>query len=350
MNSNVEFEAKTADDAVELACKELGVSKKQLKYDVLSYGSTGIFGLVGVKKARIRVYPPLASTEEPPTGRKQSPAKGRGRKPKKAAKTTQAPVSQEEVGGEPPPEVPEIAGTVLEQSPPHAVEEDNGEIRASSSLDQEETPVQDPAGLVENRTEPTADQEPEDSQDQKDEDGDGQYQEDGDEDEQEPAEDDPNLEQCMDLAVEASVTMARTIAKETTGKANQNSDGDIVVTLECEKPAVLIGRRGQTLDAIQYLVEKIVNRARANKLRIRVDAGDYLAKREDTLTKQAQRLGAKVRKSGKPASFSPMSAHDRRIVHLALKNEKGLRTQSRGSGYLRKLIIFPQKGQPRKPS
>ncbi|ACL05816.1 single-stranded nucleic acid binding R3H domain protein [Desulfatibacillum aliphaticivorans] len=319
MNSNVEFEGKTAEDAVELACKELGVSKKQLKYDVLSYGSTGIFGLVGVKKARIRVYPSAANAEAK-KGRKSGAAKGKGRKPKKAAEPKPAQVEEE-------PATPEACEPAAENAPEPV------EATIAEEVPETQAPQEDQTALEEAQ-EMEAD-----------------LADDADENEpNEAAEDDPNLEQCMELAIEASVTMARTIAEEAAGKASQNEDGDIVVTLECEKPAVLIGRRGQTLDAIQYLVEKIVNRARSKKIRVRVDAGDYLLKREESLIKQAKRLGAKVRKSGKPASFSPMSAHDRRIVHLALKNEKGIRTQSKGNGYLRKLVVFPQRGQAKKQS
>ncbi|SHK42177.1 spoIIIJ-associated protein [Desulfatibacillum alkenivorans DSM 16219] len=326
MNSNVEFEGKTADDAVELACKELGVVKKQLKYDVLSYGSTGIFGLVGVKKARIRVYPPAASAEAK-KGRKSGSAKGKGKKPKKAAEPT--PVQAEEETAAPETlETPETLEPAAEKAPEPV----------DAKVAEEAPELQEDQADLETDLEEVQAVE-------------ADFADDADEDEpSQAAEDDPNLEQCMDLAIEASVTMARTIAEESTGKASQNEDGDIVVTLECEKPAVLIGRRGQTLDAIQYLVEKIVNRARSKKIRVRVDAGDYLLKREESLIKQAKRLGAKVRKSGKPASFSPMSAHDRRIVHLALKSEKGIRTQSKGNGYLRKLVIFPQRGQAKKQS
>ncbi|MBI9076369.1 MAG: Jag N-terminal domain-containing protein [Desulfatibacillum sp.] len=323
MNTNLEFEAKTAEDAVDVACKELGVNKKQLKYDVLSHGSTGIFGLVGVKKARIRVYPSSAEAAsakaEPKKGRKPAGPRNKGRN-KKALETKDAPlpVEQEPVSLETEP-------VAISPGPETALASEVAkEIAEETELVMAQEPME--SSLIQ----------------EEEENGEAPY--------VAAAEDDPNIEQCMDLAVEASVTMARTIAEETTGAAKVNEDGDIIVSLDCEKPAVLIGRRGQTLDAIQYLVEKIVNRARSTKLRVRVDAGDYLAKREETLTQQAQRLGIKVMKTGKPASFSPMSAHDRRIVHLALKNETGLRTQSRGSGYLRKLIIFPQKDPSRNSS
>ncbi|WP_028315032.1 RNA-binding cell elongation regulator Jag/EloR [Desulfatibacillum aliphaticivorans] len=319
MNSNVEFEGKTAEDAVELACKELGVSKKQLKYDVLSYGSTGIFGLVGVKKARIRVYPPAANAEAK-KGRKSGAAKGKGRKPKKAAEPKPAQVEEE-------PATQEACEPAAENAPEPVEATIAEEVPETQEHQEDQTAIEEAQAMEADLADDADENEP-----------------------NEAAEDDPNLEQCMELAIEASVTMARTIAEEAAGKASQNEDGDIVVTLECEKPAVLIGRRGQTLDAIQYLVEKIVNRARSKKIRVRVDAGDYLLKREESLIKQAKRLGAKVRKSGKPASFSPMSAHDRRIVHLALKNEKGIRTQSKGNGYLRKLVVFPQRGQAKKQS
>ncbi len=106
---------------------------------------------------------------------------------------------------------------------------------------------------------------------------------------------------------------------------------------------MLIGKRGQTLDAIQFIVEKIINKRQHKRVRIQVDVGGYLEKRKANLKELASRTAEKVCKSGKPCSIGMMNAHDRRIVHLTLKNDKRIRTQSIGNGSLRKLMIFPKK-------
>lgn len=112
--------------------------------------------------------------------------------------------------------------------------------------------------------------------------------------------------------------------------------------------AVLIGRRGQTLEAIQYLVEKIINKRRGKRVRIQVDVEGYAKNRRASLKKLAGRTAEKVKRTGKPATIGQMNAHDRRIVHMALKDDNAVRTQSVGEGYIRKLVIFPKKNFYRK--
>ncbi|MGB9441176.1 MAG: R3H domain-containing nucleic acid-binding protein, partial [Desulfobacterales bacterium] len=92
-------------------------------------------------------------------------------------------------------------------------------------------------------------------------------------------------------------------------------------------------------------VEKIVNKHNPNndKIRVQVDVGGYLETRKANLEKLAERLADKSKRIRKPISLGQMSASDRRIVHLALKNDPDIRTKSRGEGYMRKLVIIPQK-------
>ena len=115
----------------------------------------------------------------------------------------------------------------------------------------------------------------------------------------------------------------------------------------------LIGKKGQTLEAIQSLVDKIVNRGnnRHDRIRIQVDVEGYLATRRLNLEKLAMRLADKSKKIRKPISLGQMNGYDRRIVHLALKDDPGVQTKSRGEGYMRKLVIFPKKDRAhRQPS
>ena len=107
----------------------------------------------------------------------------------------------------------------------------------------------------------------------------------------------------------------------------------------------MIGKHGQTLEAIQSIVEKIINKRNQHRIRVEVDVEGYLENRRNNLERQAARLAEKCKRIGKPVAVGQMNAHDRRIVHLALKDDKAVRTQSIGEGYLRKLMIFPQKNQ-----
>jgi spoIIIJ-associated protein len=117
----------------------------------------------------------------------------------------------------------------------------------------------------------------------------------------------------------------------------------IVLNIAGDGSGLLIGRKGQTLDALEYLINKIVHKGAEDKKRIVVDTENYRSRREESLVQLAQRLGDKAKRLGRPVTISPMSAHDRRIIHLALEEDKTLRTRSTGTGLYRKILISPEK-------
>jgi spoIIIJ-associated protein len=117
----------------------------------------------------------------------------------------------------------------------------------------------------------------------------------------------------------------------------------ITLTIEGDGSGILIGRGGQTLDALQYMVNKTISKNGKPRKRIILDTEDYRKKREKTLIALAKKLGEKVKRTRKPVTVSPMNSHDRRIVHLALQNDSQLITKSRGEGTFRKIIILPAK-------
>jgi spoIIIJ-associated protein len=117
----------------------------------------------------------------------------------------------------------------------------------------------------------------------------------------------------------------------------------IIITIEGDGSGLLIGKGGQTLDAIQYIVNKAVSRNGRELKRIILDTENYRDKKMKNLVALAEKVGEKVRRTKKPIALNPMNAHDRRIVHLALQNEKGIITKSRGEGALRKIIVIPSK-------
>jgi len=106
---------------------------------------------------------------------------------------------------------------------------------------------------------------------------------------------------------------------------------------------LIIGRGGQTLDAMQYIINKALGKNGKKRKRIILDTENYRKKRENTLIALAEKLGGKAKRTRKPVTVNPMNAHDRRIIHLALQNDKDLTTKSRGEGIFRKIIIIPTK-------
>lgn len=106
---------------------------------------------------------------------------------------------------------------------------------------------------------------------------------------------------------------------------------------------LLIGKKGQTLDAIQYIVSRASNKYGRGRKRIVIDTEDYRERRGKSLIALAEKLGQKVKKTKKPVTVSNLNAHDRRIIHLALQADESLTTKSRGEGTYRKVIILPNK-------
>ena len=106
---------------------------------------------------------------------------------------------------------------------------------------------------------------------------------------------------------------------------------------------LLIGKRGQTLHSLQFIVNKMFNRRGSRKAHIIIDTENYRERRRKALTEVALNLANRAKKSGRPATSSPLSAYDRRIIHLAVKDDRQVRTKSKGDGALRKVVVFPVK-------
>ncbi len=123
----------------------------------------------------------------------------------------------------------------------------------------------------------------------------------------------------------------------------EHTDGKIALNIVGDKSGLLIGRRGKTLDALQFIVNRAVNKTLEKKIRVVVDSENYRQRRRESLTQMALKIGDKAKRIMKPISTNPMNPHDRRIVHLALKEDEKLDTRSRGEGLLKKVVIIPKR-------
>lgn len=123
-------------------------------------------------------------------------------------------------------------------------------------------------------------------------------------------------------------------------------DGEkIILDAHGGESGLVIGKKGATLDALQYLVNRLVSKRPQEGPLIVVDAEGYRGRREDSLVDMAQRLAEKVVATGRPVPVEPMGAHDRRIVHMALVDHEGVTTESEGEGSARRVVIFPKRGE-----
>lgn len=110
-----------------------------------------------------------------------------------------------------------------------------------------------------------------------------------------------------------------------------------------DEEGLLIGRHGATLDALQYLTLRVLQAEGLGRMRITLDVGGYRTRREKTLRDLAQNVADKVLKNGRPYHFDPMSAMERRVVHMAMSEIGGLRTESEGEGRRRHVVVFAER-------
>ncbi|HBF42296.1 MAG TPA: hypothetical protein DDW42_01460 [Desulfobacteraceae bacterium] len=218
-----EFQGKTPEEAIKNACHKLNLSRDGLDIEVVEPGSGGIFGLVGGRKARIKVT------------------------------TTNREVEPDEKG--------------------NFVEEKDGLAIAKETLES---------------------------------------------------------------------ILALIPAKGTTVRA-KHANGTIALNIEGNKSGLLIGRKGRTLDALQFIVNKIVNKALERRTQVVIDSENYRKRRWDFLVQMASKMGDRAKKIGKPVATNLLNPYDRRIVHLALKDDEELDTRSKGDGVLKKVIIIPKR-------
>ena len=111
------------------------------------------------------------------------------------------------------------------------------------------------------------------------------------------------------------------------------------IELSGEEMGVLIGKRGQTLDSLQYLVSLVVNKEADEYIRVKVDTEDYRARRKETLENLAKNIAYKVKKTRRAVSLEPMNPYERRIIHSALQNDKYIATHSEGDEPFRRVVV-----------
>ena len=125
----------------------------------------------------------------------------------------------------------------------------------------------------------------------------------------------------------------------TIGIEYDNEENLMNIVLNGDEMGVLIGKRGQTLDSLQYLVSLVVNKETDNYIRVKVDTENYRQRRKQTLENLAKNVAFKVKRTKRPVSLEPMNPYERRIIHSALQNDKFITTHSEGEEPFRRVIV-----------
>lgn len=136
--------------------------------------------------------------------------------------------------------------------------------------------------------------------------------------------------------------------KATVSLEENKEERTLDIDLAGDDMGVLIGKRGQTLDSLQYLVSLVVNKGEDDYIRVKVDTENYRQRRKDTLENLAKNIASKVRRTGKAVTLEPMNPYERRVIHSALQNDRYVETHSEGEEPFRKVVVTLKEGvQPR---
>lgn len=138
------------------------------------------------------------------------------------------------------------------------------------------------------------------------------------------------------------VFAAMGIAAEISAKYNESLKS-LEVELNGDEMGVLIGKRGQTLDSLQYLISLVVNKGTSEYIRVKVDTENYRQRRRETLENLAKNIAYKVKRTRRPVSLEPMNPYERRIIHSALQNDKYVTTHSEGDEPFRRVVVTPKR-------
>ena len=126
-------------------------------------------------------------------------------------------------------------------------------------------------------------------------------------------------------------------------KTEIDQDGALCVDMSGEHMGILIGKRGQTLDSLQYLANRVANKHQEGYVRVKLDTENYRARREETLRHLAKNIAHKVKRNRRPVALEPMNPYERRIIHSALKSDPYVMTHSEGEEPFRKVVITLKK-------
>ena len=304
MEDYIQFSAKTKSEAITKACIELGVSSDQLEIQVISEGSNGFFG-IGSKPAVIKVRKIESVSEEEEmkeivetvkldSFKEETPVDEKKPEPvKPVKKETKEPKAVSEKPRQPKP-VKERAAK--EKQPREFREPKEKQVREKTTK---------PVKPVEILTDP---------------------------------------EEIKEVENRAKVFLRDVFASMNLGEVEITSeynttDGSLEVDFEGEDMGILIGKRGQTLDSLQYLTSLVVNKGKSNYIRVKLDTEDYRKRRKETLENLARGIAYKVRKTRKPVILEPMNPYERRIIHSALQGNKFVETVSEGEEPYRHVVV-----------
>ena len=277
--------AKTLDDAITEALVQLGVTSDRLEYDVIEKGSAGFLG-IGMKQAVIRAW------------RKEEPQE-----------ETVDEIAEEFIKEAVPSD---ITLDIKEEKEPRKPKKENREPKkASQKQVRKET-------KKEYRKENKSEEKPEIKRE-------------------------TELARVEDATVAECENFLRSVLHamhmEVELHSGVDEEGALAIEMKGDNMGILIGKRGQTLDSLQYLTNRVANKMQAGYVRVKLDTEDYRRRRKETLENLAKNIAHKVKRTRKPITLEPMNPYERRIIHSALQGDKNVTTHSEGEEPYRRVVV-----------
>lgn len=271
--------AKTLDDAITEALIQLGVTSDQLDYEVIEKGSAGFLG-IGMKQAVIKARRKVVEEPEAEIVEEAKPEpvviKKEEPKPVKKEFTKKETIKKETVKKEP------AKKTFIKEE---AVKEAAPSVKKEADL-----------AKVESQT----------------------------------------IEACEKFIYDVLKAMNMTDVKVT---SVVDEEGALSIDMEGSNMGILIGKRGQTLDSLQYLTNRVANKMQEGYVRVKLDTEDYRRRRKETLENLAKNIASKVKRTRRTVSLEPMNPYERRIIHSALQGDPAVSTHSEGEEPYRRVVV-----------
>lgn len=281
MNGSIRVSAKTVEDAITEASIQLGITSDKLEYEVIEKGSAGFLG-IGMKQAVIEARRKVDEKQET------------------------------EIVEEVKKEIQQVAAEEVK-----AEEKILEEVKAE--IEHDEKPKQT-TEKVEKKEEIKNDA---------------------------PVKREVELAEVTDETKEAVSTFLKDTLKamgmEVEIALDIDEDGSLSINMSGPNMGILIGKRGQTLDSLQYLANRVANKHQSGYVRVKLDTENYRARREETLKHLAKNIAHKVKRNRRPVALEPMNPYERRIIHSALQNDPYVTTHSEGEEPYRKVVVALKK-------
>ena len=327
MKKTYEAKGKTREEAIDAGLEALGMTIDEVTVEDIEEGSKGLFGLFGSRPWTVRLTAVkddeesaaldahslfADSLEEKKPEKKPAEKKEKKTAAKKAAEKQEAPAEEK-------PEQPAEKKTRKPAEKKQPAEKAEKKPAAEKAEKPEKKPARKPRAEAEKKPVTPAEQ--------------------------------ADRETAAGMAQDFLQELTRLMGVEVSVHVATDEEGNVRVNMEGDSQGILIGRRGETLDALQYLTSLKVNKGRADYTRVTLDTEGYRARREEALVRLANRMANRAVKTGRRVSIEPMNPYERRILHSALQDHPDVTTHSEGEEPNRHVVITVNKpAKAKKPA